>query len=55
MFLKDCGRGECLGTTACIRTVVGGKYGHAPCSNIDSQIHLLCCLSFLVIIGLLQR
>ena len=30
-FLKNCGRGECLGTTSCLRTMVGGKQGHVPC------------------------
>ena len=30
-FLKDCGRGESLGTTTCLKPVVGGKQGHAPC------------------------
>ena len=28
-FIKNCGRGECLGTTTCPMTVVGGKQGHA--------------------------
>ena len=30
-FLKKYDRGESLGTTTCLRTVVGGKQGHAPC------------------------
>ena len=30
-FLKKCVRGESLGTTTCLRTVVGGKQGHAAC------------------------
>ena len=30
-FLKNCGRGESLGTTTCLITVVGGKQGHARC------------------------
>ena len=29
-FLKNCGRGEIFGTTACFITVVGGKVGHDP-------------------------
>ena len=30
-FLKYCGRRIGLGTTTCLKTVVGGKQGHAPC------------------------
>ena len=30
-FLKQCGRGESLGTTTCLRYVVGGKQGYAAC------------------------
>ena len=30
-FLKSCGRGKGLRTTMCIKTVVGGKQGHALC------------------------
>ena len=30
-FMKNCGRGECLGTTVCVKTAVRGKQGHAPC------------------------
>ena len=35
-FLKNCGRDESLGTTTCLKNVVGGKQGHALCN-----IHLL--------------
>ena len=30
-FLKHCGKGERLGTTTYLETMVGGKQGHAPC------------------------
>ena len=30
-YLKVCGRGESLGTTTCLGTVVWGTQGHAPC------------------------
>ena len=30
-FLKKCGRGDSLRTTTCLRTVDGGKQGHALC------------------------
>ena len=30
-FPINSGRGECLGTTTCPKTVVGGKQEHAPC------------------------
>ena len=36
-FLKKCGRGESLGTTTCLKTVVGGKQGHAPCKILLLQ------------------
>ena len=41
-FLKNCGRGECLGTTKCARTVVGGKQGHAPCKILLPQQSIFC-------------
>ena len=31
MFLKNCGRGEGLGTTTCLKTVHWVLQGHAPC------------------------
>ena len=37
IFLKNCGRGECLWTTACLKTVSGGKQGHAPCKILLLQ------------------
>ena len=30
-FIKNCDRGENLWITAYLKTVVGGKQGHAPC------------------------
>ena len=30
-FLKNCGRGESPLTSTCVKTVVGGKQGHASC------------------------
>ena len=53
MFFTNRGRGEGLGTTKCLRTVVGGKQGHAPCRILSSQQSLfLCQLNFMVIITL---
>ena len=37
-FLKNCGRGESLWTTTCLRTVFGGKQGHAPCKFLLSLL-----------------
>ena len=31
-FLSNCGRGEGLETATCLKTVVGDKQEHAPCS-----------------------
>ena len=36
-FLKNCDRGESLGIATCLKTVVGGKHGHAPCKDICSN------------------
>ena len=41
-FLKNCGRGESLSTTTCIKAVVGGKQGHAPCRILSLQQCLFC-------------
>ena len=30
-LLGCCGRGENLGTTTCLNSVVGGKQGYVPC------------------------
>ena len=30
-FLEKCGKGESLRSATCLRTVVGGKQGHASC------------------------
>ena len=55
-FLKNCGRGEGLMATTCLRTVVGGKQGLAPCDILLLQQSLfLCQLNFMEIIRLLQR
>ena len=49
-FLKSYGRGESLVTTTCLKTVVGGKQGHAPCKILLLQQSLfLCQLNFLEI------
>ena len=44
IFLKNCGRGESLETTTCLRSVVGGKQGHAP-SRIPLLLQCLCFVS----------
>ena len=45
--LKYSGRGECLGTTTCLITVVGDKQGHAPCKILLLKKSLfLCQLNF---------
>ena len=52
IFLKNCGSGEHLGTTTCLRTVVG----HAPCKMLSLILSLfLCQLHFMEIIGQLRR
>ena len=54
-FLKNCGRGESLGTTTFLKTVVGGRQGHAPCEVLLLQQSLfLCLLDFMQIIRLSQ-
>ena len=30
---KNCGKGECLWTTTCLKSVVCDKHGHAPCKH----------------------
>ena len=53
MFLNNCGGGESLGTTTCLKTVVGGKQGHAPSETLLLQQSLfLCRLTFVEIITL---
>ena len=37
MFLNNGGGGESLGTTTCLRTVVGCNQGHAPCKVFKLQ------------------
>ena len=34
-FLKNCGSGECLWTTTCLKTMVEGKQGHACCKILS--------------------
>ena len=41
-FLENCPSGEGLRTTACLRTVVGGKQGLAPCKRLLLQQSLFC-------------
>ena len=51
----NCGRCECLGTTICHITVVGGEQGYAPCKILLLQQSLfLCPLNFMEIIRLSQ-
>ena len=50
-FLEYCGRGYGLGTTTCLKTMIGGKQGYAPCKVLLlSQVFFLC--HFMEIIGL---
>ena len=37
IFLKNCGRGEGLRTTTCLRSVDGGKQWPAPCNILLRQ------------------
>ena len=45
-FLKNCGGGEALGTTTCLRVVVGGKQEYAPCKILSLQQSLFVSLDF---------
>ena len=46
-FPKNCGRGGNLGTTTCLKNVVGGKQGHAPCRILLLQKkHLFVSVNF---------
>ena len=55
-FLKNCGRGEGLGTTTCPITVIGGRQGHAPSEILLPQQSLfLCQFNFMEIMRLIQR
>ena len=36
-FLKNCGRDESLVNTTCLKTVVVGNLGHAPCKILSFQ------------------
>ena len=41
-FLINCGIDESVRTAACLRTVVGGKHGRAPCKILLLQQILIC-------------
>ena len=47
-FLKNCGRCESLVTTTCLKTVVVGKQGHAPCKILLLQQSLFLCQSIFI-------
>ena len=52
--LKCCGRGESLGTIACLITVVGGKQGHAACKILWlHEASFLCQSNLMKIMKLL--
>ena len=36
-FLENCCRDECLRTNTCLKTMVEGKEGHAPCMIFPSH------------------
>ena len=42
-FLKNCDTGDCLSTTTCPMTVVGGRQGHAPCGILLLEQSLFLC------------
>ena len=55
IFLTNSGKGEGLRTTTYLKTVVGGRQGHAPCKILLLQQSLfLCQLNFMEIIRLSQ-
>ena len=55
-FLKNCGRGENLRTTMCLKTVDGGKKGHAPGKiHLLQQTHVLCQSNFMESMSQVQR
>ena len=46
-FRNSCGGDESLGTATCLKTVVGGRQGHAPCKGLSlQQSFFLCQLNF---------
>ena len=54
-FHNNCGRGECLRPNTCLKTVVRGKQGHAPCIILSLQQSLfLSQLNFMENIRLSQ-
>ena len=55
-FINNCGRDESLGIMTCLKTVVGGRQGHAPCRVFMlHKASLLCQLNFMEIIKLLTK
>ena len=55
-FLNNCGGGERLVTTTCLKSMVGGKQGHVPCKILLLQQNLfLSQLCFMEFIRLSQR
>ena len=44
-FHSNCGRGESLGTTTCLQTVVGGRQWQACCWTLDPTKPLFLCPS----------
>ena len=56
IFLNYCGRGDGLGKTTCLKTVVCCRQRHAPCEILlFQQILFLCQLDCLKIIRLSQN
>ena len=53
-FLKNCGRGESLGTTLCLKTVVGVSKGMLHVKYYRSTKPVLCQLNFMDITTLSQ-
>ena len=52
-FCKNCDSSECPGTPTCLKTVFGGKQGHASYEILLFQQSLfLCQLNFMEIIRL---
>ena len=55
IFLENYGRGECLETTTCLRTVFGGKQVLAPCKMLLlHNASFLCQSNLMEIMRLLQ-
>ena len=55
-FHKNCGRDESLRTTTFLKTVVGGKQGHAPCKILSlHEASFLCQSNLMDMIRLLTK